>query len=187
MNKDFHTGKHKPKEDNWEDKYEIAKIYKTNPQMFGDKKGKMIMNWIRNQGKTIMTPKMEMKWFELGEFNGISNSTMIKFWRANPSHDVCKKWVLNKKKQRNRLRNREKNWLIANNVLRVEDLHPGKSVDQYQKQTIIELENTIRFLEKSIFSITENVAGINEDIAAMTNWKNFLSTRYYVMMKRNEC
>ena len=185
MDKGFHAGKHRPKEERWEDKYEIAKLYKKDPQLFSDKQARTIMNWIRNQGKIIMTPKMELKWFELGEFNGISNSTMIKFWRANPMHEVCEKWVLNKKKQRNRLSNREKNWLITNNVLRVEDLHPDKSVEQCQKQMIIELQNTISFLEKTIFSITESIAGINKKVHEMEDLKNLMRTRYYAMTKRH--
>ena len=146
---DFDTNdrirKHRPKEDRWEEKYLMAKLFKSNPNSFSDLDSRMIQNWIRNQNKTIMTQEMEKKWFDLGESTGISNKTMIQLWKTDPSHEACVKWAKNKKKQRKNLSEQEKQWLIFNNVLSKDDL-----VDPLQKK------KNRRNSKKQIFDVSKD-------------------------------
>lgn len=116
--------KHRPQDcEKWELKYVKAKMYKSNPKKFCSEDAKMIQNWIKNQRSTEMTEEMQKKWLELGECAGISNEVMIDYWKRNKNHPVCQKWAINKKKQRKRLSDREKQWLIINNVLSRKELY----------------------------------------------------------------
>ena len=134
--------KHKPQDCAlWESKYLKAKSYKLNPNQFCSADAKTIQNWIRNQRSTEMTEEMQKKWLELGEYSGISNEVMIHYWKQNKNHQVCQKWANNKRKQRKRLTDREKQWLVRNNVLSRNDLYDFDSeplcIEKVSKQTFV--------------------------------------------------
>ena len=136
----------------WETKYIKAKSYKSNPNQFCSADAKMIQNWIRNQRFTEMTEEMQKKWLELGECSGISNEVMIQYWKQNKNHQVCQKWANNKRKQRKRLTEKEKQWLIRNNVLSRNDLYDLNSeplcTEKVSKQTFANSSDTL----KTVFS-----------------------------------
>ena len=84
--------KHKVNADKWYQKYQVIKQYKENPKMFSEEESKKLQTWMMNLNKCILTKDMELKWFKLGEFSGISDNTMIEFWKTDQKNEVCQRW-----------------------------------------------------------------------------------------------
>ena len=83
---------YKPKPATWNKRYEYAKKYVENRNLFSKKEEKRVKQWIYNLKRTEMDEEMRSKAWDIGIYTMYTNDQMIEKYNEEPLHLACTNW-----------------------------------------------------------------------------------------------
>ena len=83
---------YKPKRATWNKRYEDAKKYVENTNLFSKKEEKRVKQWIYNLKRTEMDEEMRSKAWDIGIYTMYTNDQMIEKYNEEPLHLACTNW-----------------------------------------------------------------------------------------------